>query len=162
MFARTERLLLRPGFPEDVPALAPAIAEALIAQGRDPLLPSLLILERTDQQPRIVGICGLRRRRSGSAELRCWIVPEHRGRGLATEACGALVDIARTLQLPIVHALYRFDEPASGRLLSKLGFKAGQIHTHPLAPRTGSGVSRVMQLDLLQEAEGEEQEPLAA
>jgi RimJ/RimL family protein N-acetyltransferase len=162
MFARTERLLLRPGFPEDVPALAPGIAEALLAHGRDPLLPSLLILERTGGEPRIVGICGLRRRRSGSAELRCWIVPEDRGRGLATEACAALVDIARTLQLPIVHALHRFDEPASGKLLHKLGFKPGQIRSQPVPGAGEIGSARLMQLHLAEKPEEEEQEPLAA
>jgi len=60
MFARTERLLLRPGFPEDAPALATAIAdhgilrnlatapspfmlrdaEAYLVRPRDPVLPS--------------------------------------------------------------------------------------------------------------------------
>jgi len=32
MFARTPRLLLRPGFPEDAPALAGAIADETIAR----------------------------------------------------------------------------------------------------------------------------------
>ena len=32
MFARTPRLLLRPGFPEDAPALAAAIADETIAR----------------------------------------------------------------------------------------------------------------------------------
>ena len=32
MFARTPRLLLRPGFPEDAPALAAAIADQAIAR----------------------------------------------------------------------------------------------------------------------------------
>ena len=68
MFARTPRLLLRPGFPEDAPALAGAIAdeaivrhlsvvpwpytlrdaEAFLASPRDPVLPSFLIVERKD------------------------------------------------------------------------------------------------------------------
>ncbi len=68
MFARTPRLLLRPGFPEDAPALARAMsdraiarnlavvpwpytlrdAEAFLASPRDPVLPSFLIFERTD------------------------------------------------------------------------------------------------------------------
>jgi len=163
MFARTERLLLRPGFPEDVPALAPAIAEALLAYRSDPLLPSLLILERTEAEPRVVGICGLRRRPSGSAELRCWIAPEHRGRKLASEACAALVDIARTLKLPIVHAIDRSDDPAAGRLLRRLGFVPGEIHAPRLHGRTGVGSgSRMMQLELGHETEEDEHEPLAA
>ena len=68
MFARTERLLLRPGWAEDAPALAAAIAdemivrnlatapwpyglrdaEAFLAQPRDPVLPSFLIFARTE------------------------------------------------------------------------------------------------------------------
>ena len=63
MFARTERLLLRPGWAEDAPALARAIAdetvvrnlatapwpysledaEAFLASPRDPAMPSFLI-----------------------------------------------------------------------------------------------------------------------
>src|ERR1043166_4327122 len=82
MFARTERLLLRPGFPEDAPALAAAIAdeaivrnlavvpwpytlrdaEAFLASPRDPVLPSFLIFERTDAAPQLTGSCGLGRR----------------------------------------------------------------------------------------------------
>ena len=86
MFARTERLLLRPGWGEDAPALARAIAdetivrnlasapwpygmadaEAFLAAPRDPALPSFLITERTTTAPRIVGACGLGRRPSGA------------------------------------------------------------------------------------------------
>ena len=101
MFARTPRLLLRPGFPEDAPALAVAIAdeaivrnlatvpwpyrmrdaEAFLASPRDPILPSLLIFERTDGAPRLVGSCGLGRRPSGAVELGYWIARPHWGRG---------------------------------------------------------------------------------
>ena len=107
MFARTERLLLRPGWAEDAPALAAAIAdemivrnlatapwpyglrdaEAFLAQARDPALPSFLIFERTDGAPNLVGVVrlGPTSIRSGRARLldradRYW------GRGYATEA----------------------------------------------------------------------------
>src|SRR5690348_7221663 len=116
MFARTPRLLLRPGFPEDAPALAHAIgdeaivrnlsvvpwpytvrdAEAFLASPRDPVLPSLLIFERTSGAPHLVGSCGLGRRSSRAVELGYWIARDAWGRGYATEACIALVDIART------------------------------------------------------------------
>lgn len=142
MFARTNRLLLRPGFPEDAPALAAAIgderiarnlanvpwpydlrdAEAFLAAPRDPVLPSLLITERTAEAPRIVGACGLARRASGAVELGYWIASAHWGRGIATEAGRALVDIARTLRLPSIEASHFVDNPASGRVLEKLGF----------------------------------------
>jgi len=151
MFARTERLLLRPGFPEDAPALAMAIghqaiarnlavvpwpyglrdAEAFLAAPRDPVLPSLLIVERTEAGPRLVGACGLRRRASGAVDLGYWIARAHWGRGIATEACTALVDIARTLRLPGLDASHFLDNPASGRVLEKLGFVA----TGLVAPR---------------------------
>ena len=115
MFARTERLLLRPGWAEDAPALAKAIAdetivrnlssapwpfslrdaEAHLAAPRDPLLPSMLVFERTDGDPLLVGSCGLGRRASGSVEFGYWIARPHWGRGFATEAGEALVAIAR-------------------------------------------------------------------
>src|SRR5688572_20812998 len=142
MFARTERLLLRPGWAEDAPALAAAIAderivrnlatapwpyrlrdaEAFLAQPRDPILPSFLVFERTDGEPVLVGSCGLGRRPSAAVELGSWIARPFWGRGFATEASTALVDIARTLRLERLQASYFLDNPASGRVLEKLGF----------------------------------------
>src|SRR5437763_14753354 len=110
MFARTPRLMLRPGFPEDAPALAVAIAdqsiarnlanvpwpysmrdaEAFLATPRDRLLPSLLIFERGTGAPQLVGACGLGRRPSGSVEMGYWTAKPFWGRGYATEACTAL------------------------------------------------------------------------
>ena len=92
MFARTERLLLRPGWAEDAPALARAIAdeaivrnlatapwpygvaeaEAFLAAPRDPVLPSFLITERTDGAPRLIGACGLRPAAVGRG--RAWLL----------------------------------------------------------------------------------------
>ena len=151
MFARTQRLLLRPGFPEDAPALAAAIADERIvknlsgppwpfhvrhaeehlARTRDRFLPSLLITERTDSSPRIIGECGITRRPSGAIELGYWVSPKDWGRGIATEACMALIDIARTLKLAGLEASHFLDNPASGRVLEKLGFVATGI----VAPR---------------------------
>jgi RimJ/RimL family protein N-acetyltransferase len=151
MFARTERLLLRPGFPEDAPALAAALnseqivrnlarvpwphtladAEAFLARTVHPFLPSFLITERTASAPLIVGGCGLHRRESGAVELGYWVARPHWGRGIATEACRAVVDIARTLKLAALEASHFLDNPASGRVLEKLGFEPTGI----VAPR---------------------------
>ena len=151
MFARTPRLLLRPGFPEDARAVAAAIAdlaivrnlatapwpygmrdaEAFLAAPRDPVLPTFLIMERTDGAPRLVGSCGLGRRPSGAVELGYWIARQHWGRGFATEACRALIDIARALRLPALEGSHFLDNPASGRVLEKLGFQPTGI----IAPR---------------------------
>jgi RimJ/RimL family protein N-acetyltransferase len=151
MFARTERLLLRPGWAEDAPALAKAIAdemivrnlavvpwpyslrdaEAFLAAPRDPVLPSMLIFERTGREPALVGSCGLGRRASGKVELGYWIARPFWGRGLASEAGEALVAIARALGIGQLEASHFLDNPASGRVLEKLGFQS----TGVIAPR---------------------------
>jgi RimJ/RimL family protein N-acetyltransferase len=158
MFARTKRLLLRPGFPEDAPALAAAIAdekivrnlstapwpyalrdaEAFLAAPRDPVLPSFLIVERTGGAPRLVGACGLGRRPSGSVELGYWIARAHWGRGIATEAGEALLEIARMLGLPRLEASHFIDNPASARVLEKLGFLPVGITAPRLSCARGS------------------------
>ena len=177
MFTRTERLLLRPGWGEDAPALAAAIAderivrnlatapwpyrlrdaEAYLAQPRDPLLPSFLIFERTDGKPRLVGSCGLARRSSGGVELGYWIARPFWGRGLATEASSALVDIARALRLPRLQATHFIDNPASGRVLEKLGFEAlGIIALRLSRARGEEAPARMFRLELERPEQAEE------
>ena len=185
MFARTPRLLLRPGFPEDAPALASAIAdkaivmnlavvpwpysmrdaEAFLAKPRDPVLPSLLVFERGTGAPQLVGACGLARRPSGSVELGYWIARNHWGRGYATEACTALVEIARTLGLPSLEGSHFIDNPASARVLEKLGFQPLGIIAPRMSCARGEEVpARLMRLELRPELFGEdgEEEALAA
>jgi RimJ/RimL family protein N-acetyltransferase len=169
MFARTPRLLLRPGFPEDAPALAAAIAdeaivrnlatapwpyrmrdaEAFLARPRDPILPSLLVFERTTGAPQLVGSCGLGRRPSGSVELGYWIATPFWGRGFATEACTALVDIARTLGLACLEGSHFTDNPASARVLEKLAFEPiGIIAPRLSCARGVEAPARLMRLRL--------------
>jgi len=175
MFARTPRLLLRPGWPEDAPALARAIrgearsanalddaladAEAFLSKPCDLILPRFLITLRTGDAPLVIGTCGLSRRTSGRVELGCWIDEAHRGRGYATEAGRAVLDIAATLGLAQVEASH-FDHPASGRLLEKLGFATTGLS----APRYNWGVgadanARLMRVMLSQAREAA---PMAA
>lgn len=183
MFARTPRLLLRPGFPEDAPALAVAIAdeaivrnlavvpwpyglrdaEAFLASPRDPILPSLLIFERTASEPRLIGSCGLGRRPSGAVEMGYWISRPHWGRGLATEACRALIEIARTLSLPALEGSHFVDNPASGRVLEKLGFEPlGLIAPRMSCARGMTVPARLMRLRLRETEEVAEEEVMAA
>jgi RimJ/RimL family protein N-acetyltransferase len=178
MFARTERLLLRPGWAEDAPALARAIAdetvvrnlatapwpfaledaEAFLAAPRDPAMPSFLITQRTDGDPVLVGACGLGRRPSGAVELGYWIGRSHWGKGFATEAGQALIDIARTLKLPRLEASHFVDNPASGRVLEKLGFlPTGLTAERYSCARGGEAMSRLYRLRL-----SERQEAMAA
>jgi RimJ/RimL family protein N-acetyltransferase len=144
MFARTERLLLRPGWAEDAPALARAIAdetivrnlanapwpyglaeaEAFLSAPKDPVLPHFLLFARTAGDPLLVGSCALIRKPSGAVVLGYWIARDHWGRGYATEAGRQMLEIARTIGLPRLEASYFADNPASGRVLEKLGFTA--------------------------------------
>ena len=178
MFARTDRLLLRPGWAEDAPALARAIAdeqivrnlatapwpyalkdaEAFLASPRDPVMPTFLITERTSGAPRIVGSCGLGRRPSGAVELGYWIARPHWGQGFATEASRALIDIARTLKLPRLEGSHFIDNPASGRVLEKLGFvPTGLSAARYSCARGAEAVSKLYRLRLI-----ERQEAMAA
>ena len=182
MFARTPRLLLRPGFAEDAPALAAAIAdeeivrnlatapwpyrmrdaEAFLARPRDPVLPSLLIFERTEGAPQLAGSCGLGRRPSGAVELGYWIARSFWGRGVATEACIALIDIARMLGLASLEGSHFVDNPASGRVLEKLGFEPLGIIAPRLSCARGAEVpARLMRLRLASDA-CDDDEALAA
>jgi len=191
MFARTPRLLLRPGFPEDAPALAMAIsdravvrnlavvpwpytlrdAEAFLVSPRDPILPSLLIFERTDAAPRLVGSCGLGRRASGAVEMGYWIARPYWGRGYATEACVALIDIAQALGITSLEGSHFLDNPASARVLEKLGFEPTGLVAPRISCARGTEVAaRLMRLQLScngcgeveEEEEEDEEAPLAA
>jgi RimJ/RimL family protein N-acetyltransferase len=180
MFARTPRLMLRPGFPEDAPALAEAMsdraiarnlavvpwpytlrdAEAFLASPRDPVLPSFLIFERTDSALRLIGSCGLGRRPSGAVEMGYWVGRSYWGRGFASEACAALIEIARTLGLSRLEASHFIDNPASARVLDKLGFESvGIIAPRMSCARGEEAPARLMRLRL---GAGEAEKALAA
>ena len=183
MFARTPRLLLRPGFPEDAPAVVNAIsdeaivrnlasvpwpyrmrdAEAFLASPRDPVLPSLLVFERGDGAPQLVGSCGLGRRPSGAVELGYWIARRFWGRGYATEAGVAVIDIARTLGLRQLEGSHFIDNPASARVLEKLGFQStGLIAPRMNCARGDEVPARLMRLQLGAVEIEEDEEALAA
>lgn len=143
MFARTERLLLRPGWPEDAPALADAIgdkaivsklatapwpygiedAEEFLRLPREQSLPDFLIFARTWGSPRLVGSIRLHRDEQGEAELGFWIARPYWGLGFATEAGRAVVALAdQGLRAPQLVARHFVDNPGPGRVLRKLGF----------------------------------------
>ena len=144
MFARTQRLMLRPGWIEDAPELARAIghhevvrnlsrapwpyalgdAQAfLMTERKASELPIFLICALDGGTSRIVGCIGLDRMERGGVELGYWIAPEAWGRGYTTEAGRAVINIARTLRVPTLTASHFADNPASGRVLRKLGFR---------------------------------------
>jgi RimJ/RimL family protein N-acetyltransferase len=129
-------------------------AEAFLASPRDPVMPSFLITERTAGAPRIVGSCGLGRRPSGAVEMGYWIARPYWGQGFATEAAHALIDIARTLKLPRLEASHFVDNPASGRVLEKLGFvPTGLSATRYSCARGGEAIAKLYRLRLIERVE---------
>jgi RimJ/RimL family protein N-acetyltransferase len=181
MFARTDRLLLRPGWFEDAPALAAAIgneavagklarvplpygvaeAQAFLARPQDPLQPDFLIFTRTRGAPRLVGGAGLSRDASGDTELGYWIARDYWGLGFATEAGRAVIALAReSLRLPRIVAGHFIDNPASGRVLRKLGFRAaGRYASRPNLARNAILPCALYSLDMAAVAEAS---PMAA
>lgn len=144
MFARTPRLTLRPGWPEDAPALCRAIAHECVAV-KLARLPWPYTLAHAEEwlnagpapghhplqiwahdrgaAPELVGGIGLHPEED-RLELGYWLTPAAWGRGYATEAGHAMLDIARhSLGRERVNAYHHLDNPASGRVLRKLGFR---------------------------------------
>jgi RimJ/RimL family protein N-acetyltransferase len=173
MFARTERLLLRPGWKEDAPALFQAIsdervvrnlaqapwpytfdhAEAFLTREREPRDATLLIFLRTSGAPRLVGGIGIHRLPSGEDELGYWIVRAFWGQGIATEAGRALIANARdTLRLKRLASGHFLDNPASGRVLAKLGFAPVGTEMRYSAGRGAEVPCKLFTLDLRVEA----------
>jgi RimJ/RimL family protein N-acetyltransferase len=72
----------------------------------------------------MVGAVGYFRDRSGSGELGYWLGRPWWGLGIATEAAGAVVRYGFDFDgLPAFSSSYFLDNPASGRVLAKLGFR---------------------------------------
>jgi len=171
MFVRTERLLLRPGWTEDAPALARAIGDEAIVRNLarvpwpygldeardflacepDPGEPNFLVFRRTLGAPQLIGGAGLAAQADGEIELGYWIARKHWGLGYATEAAKAVVDLARnSLRVKRLVAGHFIDNPASGRVLRKLGFRpTGATVSRHSAGRGAAVASRAYELPLI-------------
>lgn len=176
MFARTSRLLLRPGWREDAPQLLAAIAderivcnlaqapwpyglgdaEAFLARERKPHEASCLIFLRTENAPRLIGGIGFGRMPDrDELEFGYWLARPFWGQGYATEAGRALIANARdSLRLKRLHAGHFVDNPASGRVLAKLGFRpTGVTRLRWSEGRKAESPCREFELDLAAEGE---------
>ncbi|WP_298398001.1 GNAT family protein [Sphingobium sp.] len=169
MFARTPRLLLRPGWMEDAQALAMAIddpavarnlsrvpspygrddAEAFLALPHHPHLPRLLAFTRTHGAPRLIGGCGIHLDEAGAPELGYWIARPYWGLGFATEAARAVLSMARANGVTDIRACHFVDNPASGNVLRKLGFH----FTGRTEPRYSLGRGALVDCLLFEEGE---------
>ncbi|MCE2841323.1 MAG: GNAT family N-acetyltransferase [Novosphingobium sp.] len=148
MFMRSERLFLRPGWPEDWEELLGRVADEAVvknlakapwpytdddarwfaSQPQDQRLPHFFITLPTSAEPaRLIGCIGLAQ--DGDAvELGYWLGREHWGKGYASEAARAVINVARVLGHKRLVAGHFIDNPASGRVLRKAGFRpTGQI-----------------------------------
>lgn len=75
----------------------------------------------------LLGAVGLMPDQPGSAELAYWIRPEHRGRGLATQAVSAATDWAhRSLAIPRIWLEINPDNEPSLRLAGRTGYRFEQ------------------------------------
>lgn len=170
MFARTRRLTLRHGWPEDAAALSRAIghesvvtklsrapwpyaledAETFLGQPRSERDAMFVILahDRGDP-PVLIGGIGVHAEGNGH-ELGYWLTPPAWGRGYATEAGRAVIDAARhALGLHRLTASHFLDNPASGRVLGKLGFRpTGEIRPQFSRARQAEAPTALFALDL--------------
>lgn len=174
MFARTERLLLRPIWPEDAAALHRAIADEGIVRNlaRAPwpytaadaedfaaiehshMLPNFMLMLRTDGAPQLIGSCGLGDC-EGETELGYWISRHYWGQGFAAEAAKAVVGVAKALGHRKLVASHMIDNPASGRVLRKVGFKPlGMVKQRYSAGRGQDVACALFEMPLSSESSG--------
>jgi RimJ/RimL family protein N-acetyltransferase len=141
MFIRSERLFLRPAFPEDAPAILAGINDAALvrqlasapwpyrmedarrfaARPQDGAAPHFLVTLPGSPGAPVIGAAGLVRH-AEALELGFWIARGWWGHGFATEAAHAVLEIAGMLGHRQLAAARFADNPASGRVLEKVGF----------------------------------------
>lgn len=173
MFARTKRLTLRPGWPEDARALSEAIgheavatklarvpwpyalgdAHDYLARPRGSTDPLFLILLHEGANTRLIGGIGIHAEEDGTRQLGYWLTPDAWRRGYATEAGRAVIEMARhALGYKRLHAWHFIDNPASGRVLTKLGFRpTGRVEPRPSLARGGETLGANYELALADE-----------
>jgi len=149
VFHRSDRLLLRPVWPEDWKGILGEIADQAIVRNLasapwpyreddaraftqlpiEPLYPRFVMTRADDAC--VVGCIGIDVLHApdtvdtaNTVELGYWIGRDHWGQGYATEAGRAVLTIARAIGHKRVIAGHFEDNPASGRVLRKLGFTA--------------------------------------
>lgn len=144
---QTDRLLLRPFAAADAPEVhrlagdydiasttlnipypyEPGMAEQWIAQQREDFRAGLLVSFAITRQAdtRLLGSVGLKvSQRHNHAELGYWIGKEYWNHGYCTEAGRAVVRYGfDVLNLQRIHAYHFARNPASGRVLQKIGMR---------------------------------------
>lgn len=97
----------------------------------------------------LVGIAGWFLNEQGEREIGYAIHRDHRGKGLATKAAKLVIQMLRDSDYDgLLYAQYFQDNPASGRVLEKLGFKRERSIEGLSASRGDTSPAWVMKLDL--------------
>ena len=161
MFIRTERLFLRPAFPEDWRDVYRGLADERIVrmlarvpwpyteahaqqfcadqQQRGPL--SFLVTLPNKPGAPAIGTIGIGSFGQNPHELGYWFARDHWGQGYATEAARGILRTARALGIDKVTAGHFVENPASGRVLRKVGFReTGEVRPISSAGRGGAMV----------------------
>ncbi|MGF1629182.1 MAG: GNAT family N-acetyltransferase [Kiloniellaceae bacterium] len=87
-----------------------------------------ITLKTDGEADAVIGAGGLHKIAQGNFELGYWLAPQHWGRGLASEAARAMVVYGfEKLGAEALNSGYFTDNPASGRVLEKAGFRANGI-----------------------------------
>jgi RimJ/RimL family protein N-acetyltransferase len=124
-------------------------ARAFTAKPVEPFYPRFLITRARDAA--LIGGIGIDRSepRDGVAEIGYWIARDHWNQGYATEAGRAVLSIAHTLGHSRLKAAHFLDNPASGRVLEKLGFTpTGLVARRQSCARGEAALAREFALDL--------------
>lgn len=141
MFFRSERLFLRPAWPEDCEELIALITEeavmrdvaamqwpytvedarGFIARPPERLLPHFFITLPTADGARPIGSIGLGKN-GDDVQIGFWIGHRHWRQGYATEATRAVLCLARAIGHRRIVATHFADNVATTRVLEKAGF----------------------------------------
>ncbi len=101
----------------------------------------------------LVGMAGWFYNEHDDMEIGYAIHKDHRGKGLATRAAAMVVEMLRSSDYAgPIYAQYFKDNPASGRVLEKLGFEKEGSTEGLSASRVGTSPAWIMRLDISTEA----------
>lgn len=182
MFVRTPRLTLRPGWAEDAIELHEAFADERVIRnlGRapwpytladaqeflsrpaPPAAASLLVYAHDEGHVRLVGGVGFGPYEDRPFELGYWIRPDSWGKGYATEAARGVVEAARAIGVPKLTAGHFIDNPASGRVLAKLGFRPTRTERRYSLGRGETATSVALALSLRDDSHCDDDQPRMA
>ncbi len=155
MFIRSERLFLRPGWPEDWAELhaliddeavvrnlarapwpyGPDEARSFAASAQGTRHPHFFVTLPGAAGARLIGCAGLAEE-DGETVIGYWVAQQHWNKGYATEAVRAVLTLASTLGHCRIFARHFIDNAASARVLAKAGFSpTGEIRLGRSAAR---------------------------